>query len=272
MLTQVSATNDSFGDLLLPLFDASNGYSVKGIDGLGPVKATLTTTTLAQLDGAKLNNARREPRNITMTLGLETDWKTNSVSQLRRQLYQWFSPKAELIFGLYEDGEPFGTTQAVVESCEPNMFTSDPAVDISLLCMDPDFYGDIIPVAGMTTNTPTTTEIIYAGSADAGIEFSMTFAGSATSLILYNTRPDRQIQVLDFEGAFSAGDILTVNTTEGQRSAVLTTAGLPKSVLSYMRTGPNWIALQPGSNLFRAYYTGVPTAWTIQYATKYGGF
>lgn len=272
MLTMVTATNDAYGDLLLPLFDASNGYSVKDVEGIGPVKATLTSTSLAQLDGGKLNNARREQRNITMKLGLETDWVTNSVSGLRRQLYQWFSPKANVTFGLYEDDQLFGTAQAVVESCEPNMFSADPEVDISLICEDPDFYGDTIPVAGMTTSSETTQEIIYDGSSDAGIVFSMTFVENATSVYMYNTRPDKQIQVLNLEGSFTAGDILTINSVPGQKAAVVTTAGLPKSVLSYLHTRSDWITLQPGSNLFRVYYVGTSTPFTLEYTNAYGGF
>lgn len=272
MLTQVSASNDAFGDLLLPLFDASNGYSVKGVEGIGPVKATLTSTTLAQLDGGRLNNARREQRNITMKLGLETDWATNSVAGLRRQLYKWFSPKASLIFGLYEDGEPFATTEAVVESCEPNMFTADPEMDISLICEDPDFYGDTTAIAGMTVNDESTQEIIYDGSSDTGVVFSMTFVENATSVILFNTRPDKNIQVLNLEGAFSTGDILLINSVPGQKVAKVTSSGLPRSVLSYLHTRSDWISLQSGSNLLRVYYNGTHTPFTLEYTNKYGGF
>lgn len=272
MLTMVSAQNDANGQLLLPLLDSSGGYSVKGIEGLGPVKATLTSTVLAQLDGARLNNKRREPRNITMKLGLETDWVTNSVASLRRDLYQWFSPKDEIIFGLYEDDEPFATTVATVESCEPNMFTADPEVDISLLCYDPDFYGDSFEVDGSTVSSGITQEVVYTGTSDAGVIFSIQFAEDANSILIYNTRPDRTIQVMDLEGAFTAGDVLTVNTNPGEKSAIRNVAGLPISVLSYMGARSDWISLQQGSNLFRVYYTGSVTPFTLSYTNKYGGF
>lgn len=272
MLTMVSAQNPAAGELLLPLLDSSGGYSVKDIEGLGPVKATLTSTTLATLDGARLNNKRREPRNIILTLGLETDWVTNTVAGLRRDLYKWFAPKSEIAFNLFEDDEPFGSTLAVVESCEPNMFTADPEVVISLMCFDPDIYGDVIEIDSSTVADETTQEIVYAGTTDAGIIFEMTFVENATSVILYNTRPDGNIQVLNLEGAFSTGDVLTINTIPGQRSATRNASGLVSSILSYLHTRSDWISLEQGSNLFRAYYNGTVTPFTLTYTNQYGGF
>lgn len=272
MLTMVSAENDAAGQLLLPLFDSSAGYSVKDIQGLDPVKATLTSTPLAQLDGARLNNAKREPRNITIKLGLETDWVSNTVAGLRRDLYQWFSPKSQLTFGLYDDDVPFGTTLATVESCEANMFSADPEVDISLLCFDPDFYGDTFTFLGSTVVDTSTQGIAYNGTSDAGIIFSITFSESASSIIIYNTRPDRNIQVMDIEGAFTTGDTLTINTNPGQKSAIRSVAGLPISVLSYVHTRSDWISLEKGNNLIRVYYTGSITPYTLTYTEKHGGF
>jgi hypothetical protein len=50
MLTMVTVQNPS-GTLFLPLTDASQGYVVKDIQGLDPVKASLASSTMAQMDG-----------------------------------------------------------------------------------------------------------------------------------------------------------------------------------------------------------------------------
>jgi tail protein len=272
MLTQVSAQNNRNGLLLLPLFDSSAGYSVQNIDGLGPVKATYVASTLAQQDGGTVQNRRRDARNIVLTLGLESDWVTNTPSQLRRVLYNFFMPKLEVTFGLYEDDIFWGSTVAEVESCEPVMFSADTQVAISLLCYDPDFYAPAVTdVPSLTVNNTTTQTITYEGTSESGIEFTLTFMESATSITLINTGPDGVQQTFELDGAFSNGDVLYVNSNNGHKAATLSSGGLPKSILSYLGRD-DWITLQPGDNQFRAFYGGTATPYDLQYTAKYGGF
>lgn len=272
MLTMVTAQNSKAGTLLLPLQDSSGGYSVKDIQGLDPGKASLVSTQLAQMDGGQLHNARREPRNITMKLGIESDYLTNSVASLRTDLYDFFMPKLPVTMGFYFDDVLTATTDTVVESNEANMFTADPEVDISLIAYDPDFYAPAPAVlAGTTVNTTVTMNVNYPGNSDAGVIFTLTFPGSATALKLYNTRPDNVTQIIDLFGTFNAGDQLIVNTIQGQKAITVVRAGLPISALSYMLPS-QWISLQSGINKFRAYYTGSGISYTLQYTAKYGGF
>lgn len=273
MLTMVSATNLQNGTLLLPLMDSSGGYSVQDVEGLGPVKATLVSSSLAQQDGAKLNNVRRESRNITMILGLESDFVTNTVAQLRRQLYSYFSPKSEITFSVYEDDEFWGSTSAIVESCEPVMFSADPQVAISLICNDPDFYApEVTSIDSFTVDDTSTQTITYEGTTETGILFTLTFLEDATGITLNNTRPDGSLDLLELDGAFSNGDVLTINTNDSQKSLILSKAGHPQSVLSYLGTRSEWIKLQPGDNLFRAFYNGTTTPFNLQYTAKFEGF
>src|SRR5262249_47392578 len=160
------------GVLLLPLLDSSGGYSVQDVEGLGPVKATLVTSSIARQDGATLHNTKRDTRNIVITLGFEADGITNTVADLRSNLYRFFMSKSEVTIGLYRDGNLWATTLAVVESCDPAMFSADPQVVISLLCMDPDLYApDITDIDSFTVNNTSTQTIAYEGTTETGIEF-----------------------------------------------------------------------------------------------------
>jgi hypothetical protein len=272
MLTMVKAMNSKLGVLELPLLDSSGGYSVKDIQGLDPVKATLVSTQLAQQDGGQLHNARREPRNITMKLGIESDYITNTVAGLRMALYDFFMPKLPITLGFYFDDILVGSTDVVVESAEANMFSADPEIAISAIAYDPDFYApDPVIVSGTTTNTLTTTAINYSGNSDAGIIFTLTFPGTASALKLYNTRPDNVTQIIDLVGSFIASDQLIINTIPGQKAITIIRSGLQLSALSYMKPS-QWISLMAGQNDFRAYYTGSGISYTVQYTPKYGGF
>src|SRR5450756_1275481 len=92
MLTMVEITNQRNGTLQLPLLDASAGYVVRDVEGLSPVKATLTSSSMAQEDGAQPQNATRTTRNILLKIGLEPDYVTNDVQSLRSDLYDYFMP------------------------------------------------------------------------------------------------------------------------------------------------------------------------------------
>ncbi len=272
MLTQVSVLNNRQGTLLLPLMDSSDGYSVKEIDGLGPVKATLVSSSMAQVDGGELHNKRREPRNILMKLGIEADYAVNTVAELRNNLYDWFMTKSDVELGFYMDDVLFATIDATVESCDPAIFTSEPGVDISLLCYDPDFHApDPVTVNGYTVSDTDTQTIAYAGTSDTGIVFTLTFPGSATEIRLYNTRPDNVQNMMDIEAAFQANDILTVDTRTRRKKITITRSGTVSSVLYGLDSASSWISLMKGDNLFRAYYNGAAIAFSLQYTPRHGG-
>jgi hypothetical protein len=71
---------------------------------------------------------------------LNPNWATQSIADLRRTLYKYFRPtdKVELTFN--SDEAPlqvhiFGT----VESMDPEMFTQEPSIQVSILCHEPNF-------------------------------------------------------------------------------------------------------------------------------------
>jgi Phage tail protein len=273
MLTMVTVQNIRTGTLLLPLMDSSGGYAVEDIQGLDPVKATFVSSSQAQMDGAQLHNKRREPRNILMKLGLKPDYINNSVASLRSNLYRYLMPKSTIIFSLYSDEVLWGITEAEVESFENNMFTADPEVDISLICYDPDFHAPSPTlIESQTVTGITTQEIEYDGTSETGIKFTLTFPGTGGQIRLYNTRPDLIGNMLDINGVFQANDILTVDTNQGQKAVTITRSGLIIPALYYLASGSSWINLVQGNNLFRAYYSGTPIPFDLEYTEKYGGF
>jgi hypothetical protein len=272
MLTLVEITNPRGDTLQLPLSDSSTGYAVKDIQGLGPVAAALTSSSMAQMDGAQAQNARRDIRNITMSLGLEPDYVTNTVQSLRTDLYDYLMPKMNILMKFYLDGIIFGTCLGQVESCDPSIFSADPTVDVSIICNDPDFYG--ITPEELDANTVSTTDvqvISYEGSSETGIVLEIAINRSLLALTVYNTAPDNSAQIFSITGSFAAGDILTLNTIPGKKSLILTRAGIESSAFSGVDETSNWITLSKGDNNFRVYATGAAIPYTVTYLPKFGG-
>lgn len=275
MLTLVSVSNARGGTLQLPLLDSSAGYVVEDIEGLDPVNATLTSSALAQVDGATFQNAQRGTRNITMTLGFAPDFVTNTVQSLKSALYDYLLPKANVILGFYMDGSLYATTAGQVETFTNTLFSADPSVDISIICYDPDFYGPSAESSSLDTVSDTTVNTIsYEGSSDAGVVFTLSIdRDDLSSFTLYNTASDntqQKMSIVNSGGAFSSGDVVTINTIPGQKAVTLLRSGVTSSILFYLDPTSTWISLQKGDNKFRCYATGDAIPYTLAYTPKYG--
>jgi hypothetical protein len=259
--------------LSLPIADASNGYAVKDIQGLDPVNASLTSSTMAQLDGAQPQNARRDPRNITMKLGLTPNYLDTLVDSLRQNLYDYVMPKANISMAFYKDGVLYAVTSGQVESFENNMFSADPEVDLSIICYDPDFYAPVITTASLeTVSTTDLTTFTYPGSSDAGVIFTLNVDRDLPSIDLYNTAPDNTTQHFSMVGSFISGDVIVITSIPGQKSVQLIRGGIPTSALAYVDpAASNWITFQRGANHFRAFSSGAAIGCTLAYTVKYGG-
>lgn len=271
MLTKVEIVNVRGDVLPLPLTDFSGGYLVKDIQGLDPVKATLTSSSMAQVDGAQPQSSRRDIRNITMKIGLEPDYDTLTVASLRAGLYDYMLTKAVIGINFFLDGALFASTTGTVESLDNNMFSADPEMDSSIICYDPDFYGpSAVTVSGSTVADSTTHTITYGGTSDAGVIFTLSVNRTIAGFSLYNTKPDGTSQTLDFVGALVSGDIVTITTIPRKKSAIKVTSGTPSSVLYGVQPAADWIDLGKGDNLFRAAVSGAAIPYTISYTPKYG--
>jgi Phage tail protein len=272
VLTQVDVTNPRSDTLALSLLDASNGYVVKDIQGLDPVNAALTTSSMAQRDGAQDQNARRDTRNVTIKLGLEPDYLVSTVDSLRTALYNWFMSKSLVDMAFYKDDVLFAVASGRVESCENNMFSTDPEVDISIICYDPDFYGPAAVTSNSgTVSTTDTTTINYEGTSDAGVIFTLNVDRTLSDFTLYNTSPDNTLQQFIVSGSFVSGDVITIVSIPGQKRLTLTRSGIETSVLFWMDTSSSWITLQKGANHFRAFASGASVPFTLSYTPQYGG-
>lgn len=277
MLTLLEVVNYRSDTLQLSLTDVISGYIVRDIEGLSPVKATLTSSSQAEVDGAQFQNARRDTRNITITLGLEPDYVTNTVQSLRTDLYKFFMTKSNLQFNFWLDGVLTAVTSGQVESCDNSMFSNDPEVDISIICYDPDFYGpeQIFTQANATIPSSPDSNVVnidYDGNSDAGIIFTLPVTGALTSVVLRNLRPDGTSQKLELDGgSWVNNDLIIINTIPGQKSVTYARAGIAYPALSYMTKTSDWISFAQGENMFQPMCDTGTMLYGLAYTPKYGG-
>jgi len=180
-------------------------------------------------------------------------------------------PKTNVQLAFYLDGELYVTASGQVESLENSMFSTDPEVDISILCYDPDFYDPDPTSYGASTVSNTNAGIItYDGTTETGIIFAMTLNRDIDSFSIYNTTPDNAVQQFSATGDFQNGDVLTMTSIAGQRSFTITRGGLTFSAMFYVDPTSEWITLENGDNAFRVFTPGAAISYTVAYTAKYG--
>lgn len=272
MLTLIEARNSQGALLSLPMFDISGGYSVEDVGGLGPVEANIVSSSFAGIDGTQFESAQRADRNMTLKLGFNPDFVTMFVEDLRLRLYDYFMPKTKVDLRLYYESGLIVDISGRTKTCEPDIFSDEPLMNISIICNDSDFIDtDTYTVTGASTSTTTETLIAYPGNVETGINFVFAIDRTLTDFTIYHRAPDGSITTADYSAALVAGDVLTINTVTGNKYVTLTRSGSDSSLLYAKSPQSGWLELQKGNNYIRVYAVGAAIPWTITYVPRYGG-
>lgn len=272
MLTKVEVRNSAGAVLTLPFQDVSGGYSLKDIDGLDPVKATIVTSSFANRDGVEYESARRDIRNIVMKIGFEPDWSQMDVKDLRNDLYQWMMPKRYVELRFYEDSGLIVSIVGRVESNDTPRFTADPDATVSIVCFLPDFIGMTTEtINGNSVSGSTESVVNYVGTSETGFVFNLMVNRTITGFSLYQRGDDGIQYEMDFAADLQAGDVVSISTQPGNKYATLTRGGVADSILYAISPSSPWLVLTPGQNKVRLQISGAAIPYTIVYTDKYGG-
>lgn len=274
MLNLIEVRNDQGFLLSLPMLDQSAGYLVKDIEGLDPVDATLSYSSMAGQDDEQEQASKRVKRNIVLKLGYQPNYVDDSVKKLRDRLYGFFMPKTQVTLRFYSDDMPTVEIVGRVEKMNAPLFASDPEATISILCAKSSFVGlDTLSIGANTTVGVAGAALThtYTGTIETGFLFRIAVNRALNSFTIYNPVGSMP-QAMDFAYPLLAGDVVEINSVNLNKSARLTRAGSTSSVLFAISPSSKWINLYPGVNTLRVSVpSGAAIPWTIAYANKYGG-
>lgn len=278
MIKSFKATTASGDNLTFELSKPENtGVLVRRIDGLGPVKADISSTGYALLDGVRFSGARKGARNIVLDLELLS---SRPVEQNRIRLYDIFPVKETITFEITNDSGTF-TTEGYVESFEPDIFSERESIQVSILCPDPYFYGaeDRGVVLNFDEgyskfefpliNDSLTSNLIilgdnvrlkskefrYNGTSDTGIDVTANF-GKSVNVFWIETQARGNVEKMVFNFrklpnvGVRPGDILWLNTNRGKKRAWLRRPSENKTynVLGAFDVTGRWLRVKPGVN------------------------
>lgn len=278
MLTQLDVVSTSGGteETLACYLDQHamlDLIQVQDIQGFEPVKATVNITDYADLDGGYLTGATVNQRNIVITFGYNPDWDTHTIEELRQDLYKYFMPKQNVRLTITSTHLPQVQIDGVVESMDPNIFSQNPSVVVSILCPDPDFVGvdevTVNLVSVVAGSEPTIDTVDYEGSVEAPFHLILTKgSGPDSSGNIGIKNQFGQFLVL---ATVDAATSLVFDSTDGARMINKVISGAPTSLMRLIYSSARWIKLHQGSNkLCVVTYTG-GQAVVVTYHPRFGG-
>lgn len=291
MIKSVTAVNFKGESIKMDLFHPeSSGFIIIKIDGIGPGKATVTKNDSKVYDGGTITSARLPSRNIKMEI--QFLW-VNSIEDVRHKTYKYFPLKKPITL-IFETDTRTVEIEGVVESNEPDIFSSEESTNISIICPDPYFYASgenarsrtefsgINPLFEIPSDigysnesiTEALTEIsaLYVqsergimnyGEVDIGVVISIKPLAIVKGILTISNITLGQNMSFDLnkiktitENDFHLGDELVINTLRGKKSVTLVREGKNYNALSCIDTRTDWIYLTSGENTFTYYLDG----------------
>lgn len=260
-LTFENERGDTF--TLSPASDMSTPYAIVDIDGINPPKATINTSQLALIDGAKFNSAKLEMRTINVAFVIQDDAAANRV-----EVYKVLKTKHPVTV-YYKSETRDVYISGYVESVEVDYGGNPQKISVAVLCPYPywqaaqSIVNDLSSVIGMfhfafaSTETP---ELVF-GYIDPIVSIEVENGGDIeTGIIieLYASEAIENPKVIDYETGeyiqlemtMEQADLITIDTRIGHKTATLLRDGATNSVFNAVAKGSTWLQLAIGGSTF----------------------
>lgn len=301
MIKKVTVTNylGKSREFVLDQSAEFSGVAISRIEGLGPPKASISTTEAATMDGASYNSARTQQRNIVMSFILLFD---PTVEDSRLATYKYF-PIKQRVNLLIETDRRLVETYGYVESNEPDIFSEMVTSHVSIICPDSYLYSQgyttslfygidplfKFPFSNESLDEPliefgkiepfADKNLYYEGDVEIGLTINIHFLGPADDITIYNRLTREQMRIdtsklTSFTGrAVDAGDDIIISTVRGNKRIQLLRDGVYYNILNCIDRDSDWFVLKKGDNVF-SYVAGsgqTNIQMTMTYKTAYEG-
>lgn len=257
------------------------GFVINEIEGLGAGQAELHTTGRASMDGDVVNGARLPARVITFSLGYGRNQDPSDGRQLSYDIFP-LKEKVEMVF---TTDRRVVTIDGYIESNESDIFTREPAFEVSILCENPYFRSmpddlthtklfnlekrfefpfsndsltEKLLIMGERIDDKFV-ELLYNGNVQNGALFRLMFNGPVTNPSIMSEKTNEVMRIntaaiTTLTGqAISAGDVIEIDTVRGRRSIHLIRDGRTINVLNALSPTSKWITLRRGMNPISIY-------------------
>ena len=283
MVKEVTITNYLGNEITYsfdnPTIDDKTGLFITEIEGLGPVKATVNMTQLATADGDIYNSSRLAGRNIVIKARFTY---ADTIEEARLMSYKYFPIGHKLKFKIKTENR-LAETEGYVESNEPNIFSKESDMQVSVLCESPFFFSvdedgkqqtnfsNVVAMFEFPFSNESLTEpllefgriinkkentVYYDGDAETGCVIHLHAIGNVEMVNIYNIKTGEKM-VLDTDkletltgNKIIYGDTITISTVKGNKYIILLRNGVTYNILNILGKDTEWFQLARGDNLF----------------------
>lgn len=242
----------------------NKNFTVINVEGLNPPPANVNMSTLAGMNGSKLNIATVPQRNLVLYIKVESPVEAN-----RNLLYQYFKVAGENTI-YFKNGIRDVYIEGVVETIECPLFELNQTMQVSILCPQP-FFKDMAYFIAEITKTRAMfefpfsipaggkefsrydeykiTDIDNTGDVETGLIIRLVASNTVTNPRVYNAGT-REFIGIDVD--MVAGDSIEISTVRGDRYVRFydMSAIEPQNMINNRIEGSTWIMLNPGHNSF----------------------
>ena len=252
---------NKMGDQLT--FGMNSPFQITEIQGLNPASATINTSELALIDGAKFNSSKLNMRTINVAFAINYN-----AAQNRLAVYKVLKSK-QWIKMTYISQYRQVFIEGYIESIDISMFEMKQIVTCSIICPSPYFkeaqmivdelYNVIsafhFPFA--STDTP---ELVFSyisndlgitidneGDVECGmiIELYAKDAVEVPKIYNYITR-----EYIGLDISMHAADFVTIDTRQGHKTVTLLRNGVESNLFNYVLEGSTWLQLSANGDTF----------------------
>lgn len=236
-------------------------FTIVEINGLSPADATINTSTMALVDGAKFNSSKVNMRTIDIAFVIEREPAKNRI-----EVYRVLKPKQPLEVSYKGDYRDV-FIEGYVRSVDVDYFARKQRVTVSILCTSPYFkqaqemvnelsaiigafhfpFAITEPVPFSYLDNTASIVVTNTGDVETGLIIDIYARGTASNPKIYNYVTGEYIGV-NFD--FVAGDLITIDTRQGNKSITLLRSGVYSNQFNSLMTGSKWLQLEANESVF----------------------
>lgn len=300
MIHSLIFTNHQGDSIKVVLTDSEpdHGILITRVNGLGPPKAQINSSTVVGYDGSIFNSAKVGDRNINIDMIFVP---ARTIEDTRQRVYRYFPIKKRVTIGIETDNH-YIETSGIIENNDPNIFSEKEGCSISIICDDPYFhsvrrtvlfsgYGPAFSfpfknesltekqIKFGTVENKTENVVYYEGDSDIGIDiFIHINGGDIGDISIHNIRTRAMMKLISNKitaisgAALKAGDDIIINTQKGNKKVSLLRDGKTINLLNALDPESTWLTISKGDNLFAYSAVGFQNiSFNIQFDVVYEG-
>lgn len=244
-------------------FGQNSPFTISDISGLNPPKATINTTEMALVDGAKFNSSKVNMRNINVAFAIEYEAARNRIEVfkvLRSKQYVKMYYRSE-----YRDV----FIEGYISSIDISYFAKKQIVTCAILCPSP-YFKDAQMIVNELLSVISAFHFPFASTEEAELlfgyinnEIAITVenegdVGCGMIIELYARQSVSNPKIFDYitqeyfgvEYTMQQADLITIDTRQGQKSVKLIRAGVETNLFNHVMQGSTWLQLAPEGSSF----------------------